>query len=92
MKQKITTEAQLGQLLLGSRKAHKWTQGQLAQQTGVSQARMSALELNPGSLTVARLLLVLGAFGLEMVIQSKNADVDTAGTPSPAAGKPAVEW
>jgi hypothetical protein len=31
---------------------------------------MSALELHPGSLTVARLLLVLGAFGLEMVIQS----------------------
>jgi HTH-type transcriptional regulator/antitoxin HipB len=91
MKQKITTEAQLGQLLLGSRKAQKWTQGQLAQQAGVSQARMSALELNPGSLTVARLLLVLGAFGLEMVIQSKDADVD-ASHPAPAANKPGVEW
>ncbi|EGF31743.1 Helix-turn-helix motif containing protein [Oxalobacteraceae bacterium IMCC9480] len=91
MKQKITTEAQLGQLLLGSRKAQKWTQGQLAQQAGVSQARMSALELNPGSLSVARLLLVLGAFGLEMVIQSKDADVD-ASHPAPAANKPGVEW
>jgi len=77
--------------LLGSRKAQKWTQGQLAQQAGVSQARMSALELHPGSLTVARLLLVLGAFGLEMVIQSKGDDID-ASHPAPVASKPGVEW
>lgn len=91
MKQKIISEAQFGQLLLGNRKAKKLTQGELAQQVGISQARMSALELHPGSLTVARLLLVLGAFGLEMVIQSKDADID-ASHPAPVANKPGVEW
>ena len=52
---------------------------------------MSALALHPGSLPVAPLLLVLGAFGLEMVIQSKGDDID-ASHPAPVASKPGVEW
>lgn len=78
MRQVISTEKQLGQLLLGLRKSQNLTQAQLAQQAGISQARLSVLELNPGRLTVERLLRLLGVLGLELAVQEKGACADAS--------------
>ena len=82
----ITTDTQLGHLLQGYRKAKGLTQGQLAQRLGISQERLSVLELNPGRITVDRLLRLLGALGLELIIQEKN------GTTEAREPGPEVEW
>jgi HipA-like protein len=62
MRQVISTEKHLGQLLLGLRKSQGLTQAQLAQQAGISQARLSVLELNPGRITVERLMRLMARF------------------------------
>ena len=72
MKQLISTDKQLGHLLQGHRKAKGLTQEQLARKAGISQARLSVLELHPGRLTVERLIRIMGALGLEMTIQEKT--------------------
>jgi HTH-type transcriptional regulator/antitoxin HipB len=77
MDQPISTERQLGHLLQGARKNARLTQAQLAQQAGISQERLSVLELNPGRITVERLLRLLGALGLELTIQKKPVAVLT---------------
>lgn len=69
MKHPIVSEQQLGQLLLGARQSHSMTQAQLARQVGISQARLSVLELHPGRLTVARLLNLLNSLGLSLYIE-----------------------
>lgn len=71
MKQIISTEKQLGQLLQGCRKTKSLTQAALAQKAGISQERLSVLELNPGRITVERLLRLMGALGLELVVQDR---------------------
>ncbi|MBC7857863.1 MAG: helix-turn-helix transcriptional regulator [Burkholderiaceae bacterium] len=78
MRQAISTEKQLGQLLLGLRKSQGLTQAQLAQQAGISQARLSVLELNPGRITVERLMRLLGVLGLELVVQEKGASAEAS--------------
>ena len=46
---------------------------QLAQKAGgISQARLSALELNPGRFTLERLLLILAALDLELVVRVRR--------------------
>lgn len=64
--QSLRTSSQLGQLLRSARKASKLTQGQLALHMGVSQSRVSQLELQPGDLTVEQLLSACAALGLEL--------------------------
>ena len=39
---------------------------------GTSQARLSQLELQPGRLTVERLLLILAALDLELVVRTRQ--------------------
>lgn len=78
MRQVISTERQLGQLLLGLRKSEGFTQAQLAQQAGISQARLSVLELNPGRITIERLLRLLGVLRLELVVRDKAASADVS--------------
>jgi HTH-type transcriptional regulator/antitoxin HipB len=85
MKHPIVTEQQLGQLLHGARRTTGLTQAQLARRAGISQARLSVLELNPGRLTVARLLNVLNALGLTLVIED-------ACVPLPETPANVTEW
>ncbi|MEO6919957.1 MAG: helix-turn-helix domain-containing protein [Collimonas sp.] len=87
MKQIISTENQLGHLIQGLRKSQQLTQAQLAQKAGISQARLSVLELNPGRITIERLLRIMGALDLEMVIQEK-ADA----TPTYSIAQQPSEW
>ncbi len=45
---------------------------------GISQARLSQLELQPGRLTVERLLLLLAALNLEVVVRPRQPTTEPA--------------
>ena len=67
--QPIATAPQLGALLQGTRKSRKLTQAQLGVRMGLSQKRVSELELAPGSLSVDQLL------DIGFVAQSQSAEL-----------------
>jgi HTH-type transcriptional regulator / antitoxin HipB len=75
----IRMPAQLGQLLIGLRRQQGLSQAALAQKAGgISQARLSALELNPGRFTLERLLLILAALDLELVVRPRRHSKELA--------------
>jgi HTH-type transcriptional regulator / antitoxin HipB len=71
MRQVLTHNAQLGQILTGRRKAFKLSQSALAAKLSLSQNRLSELEAEPGKLTLDRLLALVNVLGLELVIQDR---------------------
>lgn len=64
----LTTTAQLGQILQASRKAKKWSQAQLAGKLGLSQSRVSHLELHAEELSFAQLITWCAVLGLELSV------------------------
>lgn len=69
----IRVPAELAQLLIGLRRQQGLSQAALAQRAGgISQARLSALELNPGRFTLERLLLILAVLDLELVVRPRR--------------------
>ena len=70
MAQTLTNTQQVGHLLTANRKAQGMTQAQAAARLGISQARLSELEQNPGRLTIDRLLVLVNLLGLELVLRS----------------------
>ena len=77
--QVIRAPAQLGVLLKGVRRHQGLSQQELALKAGgTSQARLSQLELQPGRLTVERLLLLLAALDLELVVRSRESSIEPA--------------
>ncbi|RSZ29396.1 helix-turn-helix domain-containing protein [Variovorax beijingensis] len=85
MQQILSVPSQLGALLKAARKEAGISQVRLAERLGISQSRMSHMELNPGSLSLEQLLAIFGVLGLEMVVGSKR--------PAPTGSKaPSPEW
>jgi HTH-type transcriptional regulator / antitoxin HipB len=82
MSRPVLTSMQLGRLLQSARKAKKLSQAAVGARLGLSQKRISALELSPGNISVDQLLALSSVLGLELQIQQK-------GSPS-AASK--AEW
>jgi HTH-type transcriptional regulator/antitoxin HipB len=80
----ILTAAQVGRLLQTARKAKGLSQQQIADQLGLSQKRISALELSPGDLSVDQLLAFCASVGLELAIQPKHD--------ASHASAPATDW
>ena len=78
MRQILAVPSQLGPLLKAARKQARLSQKDLASRIGISQSRMSHMELNPGSISLEQLLTIFGALGLEVVIGSR---------PGPDAGE-----
>ena len=77
--QVIRALAQLGVALRGVRQQQGLSQQDLALKVGgTSQARLSQLELQPGRLTLERLLLILAALDLELVVRPRQAAIETA--------------
>ena len=77
--QVIRAPAQLGVALRGVRQQQGLSQQDLALKVGgTSQARLSQLELQPGRLTVERLLLILAALDLELVVRPRQGAIETA--------------
>lgn len=81
----IVTASQLGTLLQGARKSRKLTQAQLGERLGLSQKRISELELAPGTLSVDQLLAICAQLGLQLVLQARS---DTP----PARSTSATVW
>ena len=75
--QPIVTAAQLGTLLQSARKSHKLTQAQLGARVGLSQRRVSELELAPGTLSVDQLLAICANLGLQLNLQPRNETPDS---------------
>jgi len=71
MKQILSVPDQVGPLLQAARKSAGLSQTALAQQLGISQSRLSAMELNPASINLAQLLALCAAMGLELQVQTK---------------------
>jgi HTH-type transcriptional regulator/antitoxin HipB len=77
--QVIHAPSQLAQLLVGLRRQRGLSQKLVAQKAGgLSQARLSALELNPGRFTLERLLLILAALDLELVVRPRRSAPESA--------------
>ncbi|MEI7667211.1 MAG: helix-turn-helix domain-containing protein [Synechococcaceae cyanobacterium ELA263] len=77
--QVIHAPSQLAQLLVGLRRQRGFSQKLVAQKAGgLSQARLSALELNPGRFTLERLLLILAALDLELVVRPRRSAPESA--------------
>ena len=68
----IQTPAQLGIHLRGRRRALKLTQAEAGSKLGLSQKRLSALELHPQRLTVEQLLNLASTLQLELVMRDKS--------------------
>ena len=68
----LVTAGQLGAMLQAARKAQGLTQSALASRIGLSQSRVSHLELNAHDLSVEQLLAWCAALGLELSIGTRG--------------------
>ncbi len=68
---RLYSAQQAAQLLVGRRKALGLSQAEVAARLGISQNRLSELELRPERLTLERLLALAGVLGLELAIGDK---------------------
>jgi len=95
MKQVLSVANQAGPLLQAARKSARLSQTALAQRLGLSQSRLSAMELDPGSINLAQLLALLSALDLELIVQARPAARNTQPTAAPdppAVAEPRPEW
>lgn len=77
----LVTAGQLGAMLQAARKAQGLTQSALASRIGLSQSRVSHLELHAYELSVGQLLAWCAALGLELSVGTRDsAAVSTAPT------------
>lgn len=71
----LRTPDQLRPVLQGFRKARDCSQTELAGRLGITQQALSALEREPDSASVSRLMQVLAALDVEIVLRHKPAVV-----------------
>lgn len=75
MKQKLSLPSQLGPILRGARKGASLSQAELGARVGLSQKRVSSLELEPSSMTVEQLLTITAVLRVEVILQKYGTDV-----------------
>uniref|UniRef100_E1TGH2 Helix-turn-helix domain protein n=1 Tax=Burkholderia sp. (strain CCGE1003) TaxID=640512 RepID=E1TGH2_BURSG len=80
----IATPDQIAQILAASRRQAGLTQTEAAARVGVSQSRISAWETDAAALTVAQLLSLCGAYGMQLQVRDKNQPQEQAA--------PQAEW
>lgn len=86
----VTNPSQLTAYLRALRRARGLTQADLGARLGVSAARISTIERNPGVLSTALLLTLLQALGARLQLET-----DTTGSPKSARRRGAAstgEW
>lgn len=71
MMQILSVADQVGTLLQAARKSARLSQTDLARRLGISQSRMSAMELDPSSISLEQLLALCSALNLELLVQTK---------------------
>lgn len=74
MKQKLSLPSQLGPMLRGARQQASLSQAGLGARVGLSQKRISALELDPSSMTVDQLLTITAVLRVEVLLQTYGTD------------------
>jgi HTH-type transcriptional regulator/antitoxin HipB len=75
----ISSSEQLGQVLQGARQIAGLSQSDAAARLAISQSRISHLELNPETISVAQLLALLAAYDLDLSVEPRtlsDAEVD----------------
>ncbi|WP_093388502.1 helix-turn-helix domain-containing protein [Rugamonas rubra] len=72
MKQILSISQQMGPMLQAARKSAGLSQAELARRLGISQSRLSAMELCPGSISLDQLLKLLSALNFELLVQTKE--------------------
>ena len=80
----LVTTRQLGSMLQAARKAQGLTQSALASRIGLSQSRVSHLELNAHQLSVEQLLAWCAALGLELAVGTRDSAAVSAA--------PTMDW
>lgn len=83
MKQILSLSRQLRPLLQSARRTAGLTQTELAQRLGISQSRISAMELDPGTINVDQLLALLAALDHEVIVQPKTDAASERGSATP---------
>ncbi len=78
MKQLLYVIDQASPILQAARKSTRLSQTELARQLGVSQSRISSMELDPGSINLAQLLTICAALNLELRVQRKENHLQLA--------------
>ncbi len=73
MQQILSLSDQLAPLLQAARKSAGLSQTELAKRLGLSQSRMSAMELDPASMRLDQLLSICATLQLELVVQTKGS-------------------
>ncbi|WP_334118474.1 XRE family transcriptional regulator [Limnobacter sp.] len=76
----LTTSSQLGQILQASRKAKKWSQARLSSKLGLSQSRVSHLEMHPEELSFAQLMNWCAVLGLELSVGLRGSGTEQTST------------
>lgn len=95
MKHRIVSPLQLGQLLKSARKSLKLNQRELGSRVGLSQARISKMEIDPNSITVEQLLTLMSELRLEFLVRDRTSVELTTGPASTSQDKTEqeeVEW
>jgi HTH-type transcriptional regulator/antitoxin HipB len=70
--QQLTTAPQLAQLLRSARKRRQFTQAFVASRIGLSQNRVSYLELHPDEISVKQLIAWCATVGLELRVSDRD--------------------
>ena len=77
--QRVTTPVQVADILRQRRRSKGLSQTDLAFKLGLSQARVSAIESKPASLTLERLIALASLLDLEVVLRDRSPKRSTAG-------------
>ena len=84
----ISTPAQLKTYLRSLRKSRGLTQAQLGEMLGVSTARVSEIERDPGQVAFAQVHHILQLLGARLVIEPRGTSPTSPGQDGPVGG----EW
>ena len=82
MQQILSLSDQLKLLLQAARKSAGLSQTELARRLGLSQSRMSAMELDPASIRLDQLLSICATLQLELVVQTKGTSINKQPSPT----------
>jgi len=75
--QPLITGIQLGQLLKAARNRRKLSQASVASRLGLSQNRISYLELHPDEISFKQLLAWCSAVGVELQLGERSTSIDS---------------
>ena len=92
MQQVITTPIQLGHICATARKSLSRSQAVEAAKLGISQSRLSKMELHPETMTLAQVLMLCSSLGLEVQVATRVGPSTAAGQPVGADASTDTPW